>query len=245
MLKNKKLRIDELLVFKGLAESRTKAQALIISGKVLCNGNQVQKSSEKADINSKIELKEGITFVSRAGQKLEFAIQHFNINVCGMIAMDVGASTGGFTDCLLKYGAKKVYAIDVGYGILDSKLRNDSRVVNIEKTNIRYLEKEKINEPIDIAVIDVSFISLTKVIPKVLEFLKNSGEIIALIKPQFELTPKEVGRGGVVKDLELQNKAVEKIKNFINDLGLKVVGVIPSPITGKKGNLEYLIYFKV
>ncbi len=242
MLSQKKIRIDELLVKKGLVESRAKAQSLIMMGRVFCEGKLIEKSGTKVNENSNLEIKEDLPYVSRGGLKLETAIKTFNINLTGLVAMDVGASTGGFTDCLLKHGVKKVYAIDVGYGILDAKLRNDERVVNIEKTNIRFLDKTLIQDPIDIVVIDVSFISLTKVIPKVTEFLSEKGKIIALIKPQFELTPKEVGKGGVVKDLRLQEKAVKKISSCLHELGFNIVGVIPSTITGKKGNQEYLIY---
>jgi len=242
MFQQKKIRIDELLVKKGLAESRTKAQSLIMMRRVFCDGKLIEKPGTKVNENSNVEIKEELPYVSRGGLKLESAIKYFDIELNGLIAMDVGASTGGFTDCLLKHGVKRVYAIDVGYGILDAKLRNDGRVINIEKTNIRYIDKSLIKDPIDIAVIDVSFISLTKVIPRVLEFLNEKGKIVALIKPQFELSPKEVGKGGVVKDIKLQNKAVEKVSQFLLELGLIIEGVIPSSITGKKGNQEYLIY---
>lgn len=242
MFQQKKIRIDELLVKKGLAESRTKAQSLIMMRRVFCDGKLIEKSGTKVNENSNVEIKEKLPYVSRGGLKLESAIKYFDIELNGLIAMDVGASTGGFTDCLLKHGVKRVYAIDVGYGILDAKLRNDERVINIEKTNIRYMDKSLIKDPIDIAVIDVSFISLTKVIPRVLEFLNEKGKIVALIKPQFELSPKEVGKGGVVKDIKLQEKAVEKVSQFLLELGLIIEGVIPSSITGKKGNQEYLIY---
>lgn len=242
MFQQKKIRIDELLVKKGLAESRTKAQSLIMMRRVFCDGKLIEKSGTKVNENSNVEIKEELPYVSRGGLKLESAIKYFDIELNGLIAMDVGASTGGFTDCLLKHGVKRVYAIDVGYGILDAKLRNDERVINIEQTNIRYMDKSLIKDPIDIAVIDVSFISLTKVIPRVLEFLNEKGKIVALIKPQFELSPKEVGKGGVVKDIKLQEKAVEKVSQFLLELGLIIEGVIPSSITGKKGNQEYLIY---
>lgn len=242
MFQQKKIRIDELLVKKGLAESRTKAQSLIMMRRVFCDGKLIEKSGTKVNENSNVEIKEKLPYVSRGGLKLESAIKYFDIELTGLIAMDVGASTGGFTDCLLKHGVKRVYAIDVGYGILDAKLRNDERVINIEQTNIRYMDKSLIKDPIDIAVIDVSFISLTKVIPRVLEFLNEKGKIVALIKPQFELSPKEVGKGGVVKDIKLQEKAVEKVSQFLLELGLIIEGVIPSSITGKKGNQEYLIY---
>lgn len=240
----KKVRADELLVQKGLVTTRSRAQTLIMMGKVFYNGKKIEKSGETLPIDGHVEIKEDLPYVSRGGLKLEAALKHFQIDVNGKITMDVGASTGGFTQCLLNRGAKKVYAIDVGYGVLDVKLRNDERVVNLEKTNIREMSNNNIPEKIHIATIDVSFISLTKVIPKVMDFLCDEGIIIALIKPQFELTPKEVGKGGIVRDSGLQKKAVENIEDFCRQLKLHILGVIPSPITGKKGNQEYLICMK-
>ncbi|MCX7990666.1 MAG: TlyA family RNA methyltransferase [Proteobacteria bacterium] len=238
----KKIRADELLFQKGLVESRSRAKTLIMMGKVYANGVKVEKAGDNLNTDSEIEIKEDLPYVSRGGLKLESAIKHFNIDIKNKIALDIGASTGGFTDCLLKYGAKKVYAVDVGYGILDNRLREDKRVINIEKTNFRYIDKSLIPEIVDFISIDVSFISLTLIIPKALEFLKKNGEIVALIKPQFELTPKEVGKGGVVRDEKLREKAVDKIKNFSQSLGLTIIGIIPSPVSGQKGNKEFLLY---
>ncbi len=241
-----KLRLDQLLCKKGITESREKARALIIEGKVIVNGNKIEKPGTQVDENAKIELcGETLPYVSRGGLKLEAALKAFSIDVKDKVAMDVGASTGGFTDCLLQHGAKRVYAIDVGYGQLAWKLRTDPRVIPIEKTNIRYMNRDRIQENIDIATVDVSFISLKLVIPKVLEFLKSKGEIIALIKPQFEVGRREVERGGIVKATEKRKKAVEEIKGFFELMNLKVIGIIESPIKGQKGNIEYLIYAKV
>lgn len=241
-----KIRLDQLVHKKGITESREKARALIIEGKVLVNGVKVEKPGSLVDENSEVTLcGETLPYVSRGGLKLEHAIKHFSIEVEDKVAMDIGASTGGFTDCLLKHGAKRVYAIDVGYGQLAWKLRTDPRVIAIERTNIRYMERERIPEPVDISTIDVSFISLKLVIPKVLEFLKPQGEIVALIKPQFEVGKGEVDKGGIVKSEEKRAKAVERIKNFFECLSLQVIGVVESPIKGQKGNIEYLIYAKL
>jgi 23S rRNA (cytidine1920-2'-O)/16S rRNA (cytidine1409-2'-O)-methyltransferase len=187
---------------------------------------------------------EDIPYVSRGGLKLKAALENFAIAVHGKTCMDVGASTGGFTDCLLQEGAIKVYAVDVGYGQFDWGLRNDSRVVLLERTNIRHLERDKINDTIDIAVIDVSFISLTLVVPKVCEFLSPGGEVVALIKPQFEVGKGEVGKGGVVRDEEKRRLAVGRVQEALEASGLVTVGVMESPVRGQKGNTEYLIYLK-
>lgn len=241
-----KIRLDQLVHKKGITESREKARALIIEGKVLVNGVKVEKPGSLVDENSEVTLcGETLPYVSRGGLKLEHAIKHFSIDVRDKVAMDVGASTGGFTDCLLQHGAKKVYAIDVGYGQLAWKLRADPRVIAIERTNIRYMERDKIPESVDIATVDVSFISLKLVIPKILEFLKPKGEIVALVKPQFEVGKGEVEKGGIVKSEEKRVKVVENIKSFFESLSLKVVGVVESPIKGQKGNVEYLIYVKL
>ncbi|HDD35663.1 MAG TPA: TlyA family RNA methyltransferase [Candidatus Desulfofervidus auxilii] len=240
-----KVRLDRLLLEKGLARSRERAKALILSGQVLVNKKIVDKAGTLVNKTSLIELKSSDhPYVSRGGIKLEAAIKEFKINVKDKVALDVGASTGGFTDCLLKHGAKKVYAVDVGYGLLDWQLRQDKRVTVIERQNIRYLPKEKIPEPIDIVTIDVSFISVKKVIPKIIEFLRKNGEIIVLIKPQFEVGKNKVGKGGIVRDEKLQRKAVSEILEFCQKIGLQVIGVIPSPILGAKGNQEYLAYIK-
>ncbi|WP_297209438.1 MULTISPECIES: TlyA family RNA methyltransferase [Thermodesulfovibrio] len=240
-----KIRLDQLLFKKGITETREKARALIIEGKVLVNGNKVEKPGSMVDESSEIKLcGETLPYVSRGGLKLEHAIKHFSIDIKDKVAIDIGASTGGFTDCLLQHGAKRVYAIDVGYGQLAWKLRTDPRVITIERTNIRYMERDKIPEPVDIATVDVSFISLKLVIPKVLEFLKPQGEIVALIKPQFEVGKGEVEKGGIVRSEEKRAKAVENIKDFFESLSLRVVGVVESPIKGQKGNIEYIIYAK-
>lgn len=238
-----KTRLDILLVNRGITDSRQKARALILEGKVLVNGKKVEKPGTMVDDSSNIELcGENIPYVSRGGLKLEAAIKKFEIDIKDKVAMDVGASTGGFTDCLLQHGAKKVYAVDVGYGQLAWKLRTDPRVIPIERTNIRYMPKEQIPENIDIATIDVSFISLKLVIPKVMEFLKDRGEIVALIKPQFEVGKKDVEKGGIIRSPEKRQFAVSEVVKFCEQSGLKIKGVIESPIRGQKGNIEYLLY---
>ncbi|MBI4822679.1 MAG: TlyA family RNA methyltransferase [Nitrospirae bacterium] len=230
---------------RGLTESREKARALIMEGRVLVDGKAVVKPGTMINKSVEVILKETeMPYVSRGGLKLSAAIEHFGIDLKEKTAIDVGASTGGFTDCMLKMAAKKVYAIDVGYGQFDWRLRQDSRVVLLEKTNIRYLDKDRIPDEIDIATIDVSFISLTKVIPKVMEFLKPRGEIIALIKPQFELQKADVSKGGIVRNEEKRQKAIETTKTFSENLGLTVIGVMQSPVQGQKGNIEYFIYLR-
>lgn len=238
-----KIRIDQLLYKRAITESREKARALILEGKVIVNGQKIDKPGTMVDENAEITIcGETLPYVSRGGLKLEKALKEFSIDVKDKVAMDVGASTGGFTDCLIQHGAKKVYAVDVGYGQLAWKLRTDPRVIPIEKTNIRYIQKEKIPEKIDIVTVDVSFISLRLVIPKILEFLKPNGEIVALIKPQFEVGKCEVPRGGVIKDAEKREKIIKEMRNFFESLRLKVIGITQSPIPGQKGNIEYLIY---
>lgn len=238
-----KIRLDELLRRRGFTDSREKARALILEGKVIVNGQKIEKPGTMVQESVEITIcGNTLPYVSRGGLKLEQALKEFSIDVKEKVAMDVGAGTGGFTDCLLQHGAKRVYAVDVGYGQLAWRLRVDPRVILIEKTNIRYLQKERIPEEIDIITVDVSFISLKLVIPKVLEFLKSQGEIIALIKPQFEVGKGEVDRGGVIKDPEKRKKVVQEIKNFFESLNLKVKGITQSPIHGQKGNIEYLIY---
>jgi len=227
---------------KGLTESREKAKAIILGGNVLVDGLTVDKAGEMVKESASIEVLKKLPYVSRGGIKLEEAIKNFNISVKDKTAMDVGASTGGFTDCLLQNGAGRVYAVDVGYGQFSWRLRNDPRVVLLEKTNIRYLEKSAVMDLIDIATIDVSFISLLKVIPNVLKFLSPGKEIIALIKPQFEAGRKDVGKGGVIRDETIRQKVIGKIRDGAVNMGLDVMGIIKSPITGPKGNIEYLIY---
>jgi 23S rRNA (cytidine1920-2'-O)/16S rRNA (cytidine1409-2'-O)-methyltransferase len=238
-----KERLDKIIVDMGLAASRERARALIMEGRVLVSGAPVTKAGTMIAPDAPIEVSGGeIPYVSRGGLKLEAALKYFNISAVGKIAMDVGASTGGFTDCLLQNGAIKVYCIDVGYGQLAWKLRQDPRIVIIERANIRYLEKEKIPDPIALATIDVSFISLVKVVPKVLEFLSPGGEVIALIKPQFEVGKGEVDKGGVIKDAAKRERAAGRVKEAMESFGLKIIGIIQSPISGQKGNIEYLIY---
>ncbi len=244
-VKSPKTRLDKFLIDTGFALNMEKARALIMAGKVIVNGQKIDKSGALIDAGSDIRiLGEDIPYVSRGGVKLEKAIREFKIDAKGRVAIDIGASTGGFTDCLLQSGAEKVYAIDVGYGQLAWKLRSDPRIVNIEKTNIRYLDKSLVKEKADIITIDVSFISLTKVIPAVIDLLKPQGIIIALIKPQFELKRGDVGKGGIVKDEARHMEAVDKIKDFAITLGLAVQGVIESPILGQKGNREFFICLK-
>jgi 23S rRNA (cytidine1920-2'-O)/16S rRNA (cytidine1409-2'-O)-methyltransferase len=241
--KNLKVRLDRLIVDRGLAESRERGQALIIAGQVLVNGQKQDKSGALIPADAEIRiLGEVFPYVSRGGLKLAAALRGFNISVEGGTALDVGASTGGFTDCLLQHGCDKVYAVDVGYGQMAWKLRQDPRVVVIERTNIRSMDPALIPEPVDIAVIDASFISLEKIIPSILKFLKTGAEIVALIKPQFEVGKGQVGKGGIVRDEAARAAAVEKVAVFFRKTGLEVIGVIPSPITGQDGNVEYLIY---
>ncbi len=238
-----KIRLDRLLVERMLAGSRERAQALIFAGQVLVNGQKIDKAGALVPRDAEIRiLGEVLPYVSRGGLKLEKALREFHVSVEGKTALDVGASTGGFTDCLLQHGCTKVYAVDVGYGQLAWKLRQDPRVVVIERTNIRELDPSFVPEPVNIAVVDVSFISLDKVIPPVLKFLKPAAEIIALVKPQFEVGREQVGKGGIVRDDAVRNAAVKRVEDFTRKLGLEVKGVIPSPITGQDGNVEFLIY---
>ncbi len=244
MTKDKE-RIDTLLVKRGLSPSRAKAQALILAGKVMAGEAKVEKAGTLVPVDTQIRLLgEQIPYVSRGGIKLEHALDTFDIDVKDLIALDVGISTGGFTDCLLKRGVKKVYGIDVGYGQLDYKLRQDDRMTVIERTNIRNLTKEQVPQEIDLAVIDVSFISLKIVVPKVLEFLKPEAAIIALVKPQFEVGKGEVGKGGIVRDEALREKAVQEVQTFCEDIGLSCQGKTQSPQPGAKGNIEYLLFLK-
>ena len=236
-------RLDKLLMDRGLVKSRERAKALIMEGHVLVDGAVVTKAGNLVDEASEIVLKEKqCPYVGRGGLKLEAALDHFGVDPGGMVAMDVGCSTGGFTDCLLKKNARKVYAIDVGYGQLDWSLRNDPRVILLEKTNIRYAEKTAVPEPVDIAVIDVSFISVLKVLPKVLEFLGSGGKVLALIKPQFEAGKGMVGKGGIVKEESTRLSAVESVRQWADETGLQTLGIFESPVRGQKGNIEYFIY---
>ncbi|MFO1518226.1 MAG: TlyA family RNA methyltransferase [bacterium] len=241
---SRKIRIDKILMDRGLAPSREKAQALILAGVVFAGSRRVEKPSETYLPDAEVEVKgEDHPFVSRGGVKLAGALDHFPIAVQGKICLDVGASTGGFTDCLLQRGAKKVYAVDVGYGQFHWKLRQDPRVVLKERSNFRYLEKEAIPEPVDLAVIDVSFISLAKILPPLLAFLPEGAQVLAMVKPQFELSPQEVKKG-VVRSEELQQKAVTAIESEAKALGFRVFGSVKSSILGPKGNQEYFLWLE-
>lgn len=243
-MKNKE-RLDVVIVDSGLVKSRERAKALIMEGKVIVNGVTVVKAGTLVDQASDIVLKNGdIPYVGRGGLKLKAALDFFRVSPKDKIIMDIGCSTGGFTDCVLKENARKVYAVDVGYGQIDWSLRQNPKVILLEKTNIRYLEKEKVPDLADLILIDVSFISLTKVLPKCLEFLDNNGMILALIKPQFEVGREMVEKGGVIRDESKRVAAVENIKLFAVSIGLEVIGIFESPVHGQKGNIEYFIYLR-
>lgn len=238
-----KIRLDQLLVNRKLAESREKAKAVIMAGAVLVNDRMVDKPGYSVSENAEIVLKKDpVPYVSRGGLKLEAALDYFKVDVQGLVMLDIGASTGGFTDCLLKRGAEKVIAVDVGYGQIHWKLRMDQRVLVMEKTNARYLVPEHMNDDVDGAVIDVSFISLKIIIPPVSLLLKDNSFIMALIKPQFEAGKEQVGKGGVIRDTGVREKIVRDTEEFCRREGWTVSGVIPSPILGPKGNQEYLIF---
>jgi len=239
---NVKKRLDLLLVDKGLATSRQRARALIMAGKVLVNKLPAAKAGALISEIDSIELKGGdIPFVSRGGLKLAGALSELSLNIAGCTCLDVGASTGGFTDCLLQNGAVRVYAVDVGYGQMAWKLRQDPRVVAIERTNIRHMPCEMIPEAVDIATIDVSFISLKIVVPAVTAYLKEEGFILALIKPQFEVGKNQVGKGGVVRDPKLHDRVIADLSSFFTGIGFLCENVIQSPILGPKGNREFFI----
>ncbi|HPL64258.1 MAG TPA: TlyA family RNA methyltransferase [Syntrophales bacterium] len=238
-----KIRLDRLLVERGIAPSRERARALILAGDVFVLGEKVDKAGALVDPGAEIVLRgEDNPYVSRGGIKLKGALEFFGIRVEGMTALDVGASTGGFTDCLLQEGARKVYAIDVGYGQLAWKLRTDPRVVSIERTNIRFYTGRDIPEKVDVAAIDVSFISLRLAVPPVLQLLRDGGILLALVKPQFEAGREEVGRKGVVRDPEIHRKVLKEISGFIETSGMKIAGTCESPLTGPAGNREFFIY---
>lgn len=235
-----KERLDVLLVKRGLCPSREKAQRVIMAGGVFSEGTRLDKASQQLAEDTPLEVREADRYVGRGGHKLEAALRHFRIDPAGLVCLDVGASTGGFTDCLLQHGAAKVYALDVGHGQLDWKIRNDPRVVVMEHCNARHLQPGDLPEKADLAVADVSFISLTLVLPPVAAVLTDGGMIVALIKPQFELSRAEVGRGGVVRDDAVRHKAVDKIRDFATGLGWVWGGVVDSPIAGAEGNREFL-----
>ena len=240
-----KERLDVILVNNGLASSRDNAKRTIMAGLVTVDGIVETKSGQKFDVDSEFKVKDKLLkYVSRGGLKLEKAIQSFNIKLNGCYAVDMGASTGGFTDCMLMNGALKVYALDVGYGQLDYKLRVDPRVINMEKTNIRYLDTTLIEEPIDFISIDVSFISLRHMFPVASKILKDTGAIMCLIKPQFEAGREQVGKKGIVRDSKIHVEVIENVISYASDNGLFPHGLDYSPVKGTKGNIEYLLYLK-
>ncbi len=234
-------RLDLLLVARGLCESREKAQRAIMAGEVRIGDQVADKPGMRVAEDAAISVKEAERYVGRGGLKLEAALREFAIDPTGAICLDVGASTGGFTDCLLQHGAAKVYAIDVGHSQIAWKIRSDPRVIVREHLNARYLTQEDIPEPIDVCVIDVSFISLTLILPPAVALVRPTGVIVPLIKPQFELRKEEVGRGGIVRDPALHQRAVEKVRDLVTrELRLEWAGCIPSPILGGEGNTEFL-----
>ncbi len=241
----KKERLDILLVEKGIITSREKAKACIMEGRVYVNGQKVDKAGEKVGVDSDIEYRgDTLKYVSRGGLKLEKAMATWDLTLDDKVCMDIGASTGGFTDCMLQNGAAKVFAVDVGYGQFAWKLRTDERVVCMERTNIRYVTPEDIdNDLLDFASIDVSFISLKKIMPATLGLLKDDGEVVALIKPQFEAGREKVGKKGVVREISTHKEVVHGIIDFLLEQDLNVLGVGYSPINGPEGNREYLVYF--
>lgn len=240
----KKQRLDVALVERGLVDTRSKAQSLIMARRVLVNGQFVDKAGANVAADDEVKVAElEHPWVGRGGMKLAHALKEFAIRVDGKVCADIGASTGGFTDVMLKSGARKVYAIDVGYGQLDVSLRNDPRVVNREKVNARYLHAEDFEEIIDFVSIDVSFISLTLILPAVTRFLR--GELVALIKPQFEVGKHEVGKGGIVREEAKRRSAVDNVIAAAKELGFEVFGVIESPVKGAEGNVEFLMHARL
>jgi 23S rRNA (cytidine1920-2'-O)/16S rRNA (cytidine1409-2'-O)-methyltransferase len=239
-----KERLDLLLVARGLAESREQARRLIMAGEVLVDEQVSDKPGRTVPLDANIRVRASLRYVSRGGQKLEAALQAFPIPVPGLVAVDVGASTGGFTDCLLQHGASRVFAIDVGYGQLAWKLRSDPRVVTLERTNIRHLSQLPDATLADLAVIDASFISLALVLPPTLNLLKPQGEIVALIKPQFEAGQEDVGKGGVVRDAKVHRRVLQETLDLAACLGLTVAGLIASPLLGPAGNVEFLVWLR-
>jgi 23S rRNA (cytidine1920-2'-O)/16S rRNA (cytidine1409-2'-O)-methyltransferase len=245
----KRERIDKLLVDQGLVESRTRAQALIMAGAVLVNEQRINKPSDLVDPTSELRIKgsddPAQRYVGRGGVKLEAALKTFKVDVGGLSCLDVGASTGGFTDCLLQHGAGRVIAVDVGHNQIDWRLRNDSRVEVREGVNARYLSLDDFAEPFDLIVMDVAFISATKILPAVAPLLKEGGSMILLIKPQFEVGRDEVGKGGIVREPEKHQRVVAAVNQAAEELGLKTSGVIDSPIKGADGNVEFLALYRL
>ncbi|MGI5921330.1 MAG: TlyA family RNA methyltransferase [Syntrophomonadaceae bacterium] len=240
-----KIRIDTLLVNRGLTPSREKARALILAGEVRVNGRVIDKAGTSVDEDEQVEIKtDSLKYVSRGGLKLEGAIRDFNLDFTGRTVLDVGASTGGYTDCALQHGAARVFALDVGYGQLDWSLRNNPRVVVMERTNIRYVTPEQIGKLVDIITIDVSFISTAKVFPAVKNLLQDSGEVVSLIKPQFEAGRNKVGKKGVIKDPLVHNEVLLNCISYAEREGLVIAGITYSPIKGPEGNIEFFLYMK-
>lgn len=253
-----KIRIDRMLVERGLVSSRERAQALILAGKILVNEQKVEKPGAAVDASATVRLLgEDLKYVSRGGLKLEAALEHWRINVRGRVCMDVGASTGGFTDCLLQRGAERVVAVDTGYGQIDTRIRRDPRVRLLERTNARYLTAEQVGEPMDFVAVDVSFISATLVLPNVVASCQwtpksavagtrpgGDHQMIVLVKPQFEVGREMVGKRGIVRNLEAQAQAVEKVRRSVVELGASFTDVVESPILGAEGNREWLLYAK-
>ncbi len=253
-------RLDKILVSKGLVKSREIARSLIIQGRVFVDGKSVSKAGAMVRDISEVSLSDGgIPFVSRGGLKLDAAIGHFSIEIRDKVFMDVGSSTGGFADCLLSRGARKIYCVDVGYGQLAWKLRQDPAVIPLERTNIRNLDDmaknhdARLRSPvfddlkmrrIDMATVDVSFISLIKVVPEIMKFLREKAEVLALVKPQFEVGKGEVGKGGIVRDERKRLFAVGRVREFLEGIGLSAAGLFESPLPGQKGNVEYFLYLK-
>lgn len=241
-MKSRKQRVDLLVVERGLAESRTRAQALILAGQVLVGDQRVDKPGHLIPEDAELRLKgEVLPYVSRGGLKLKGALEHFGLSPSGRVCADIGASTGGFTDCLLQEGATRVHAIDVGYGQLHEKLRQDPRVLSRERVNARYLTDEDLPEPVGMVVIDVSFISLRQVLPSVLPRLEKGGHLVALVKPQFEAGRENVGKGGVVRDAVARQEAIDGVKAFVEAQGMDILGIVDSTVPGPAGNLEALL----
>ncbi len=245
MAKLGKQRLDLVIVNKGLVQSRERAKAMIMSGRVLVNRLPVDKPGTQVAEDAEITLKgKDIPFASRGGLKLEKALIDLPLNVTGFTCLDIGASTGGFTDCLLQHGVQRVYAVDVGYGQLAWQLRQNSKVVVMERTNIRHMPREAIQEPLDLVTVDTSFISLTLVLPAAEKFMTNGTRILALIKPQFEAGKERLGKGGVVRDPDVRAEIVREIELFFKERGYELGPVIPSPVPGPKGNVEFIISMK-
>lgn len=239
-----RVRLDQLLVERGLFPSRQKAQAHVLAGEVLVGGRRVDKPGTRVPADAPVEvLGPGLPFVSRGGLKLARALDEFGLDVRGLVALDAGASTGGFTDCLLQRGAARVYAVDVGYGQLDFKLRQDPRVVVLERRNVRHLSLEDVGQPVDLVTVDLSFISLRLVLPILASLLRPGGWLLALVKPQFEAGRKEVGKGGVVRDPAVHEQVLERVLSWAGQAGLEPIGLTWSPLLGPAGNIEFLAGF--